>query len=63
MNNLIKKMNLTDLKIAALGSIGLYVNLSDFNTIIGTSTGVVILGYTLSRWYYLVKENQNKEDK
>ena len=63
MNNLIKEMNLTDLKIAALGSIGLYVNLSDFNTIIGTSTDVVILGYTLSRWYYLVKENQNKEDK
>ena len=63
MNNLIKEMNLTDLKIAALGSIGLYVNLSDFNTIIGTLTGVVILGYTLSRWYYLVKENQNKEDK
>ena len=55
-------MNLTDVKIALLGSVGLYINLAEFNTIIATFTGVVILGYTLSRWYYLVKENKKNKD-
>jgi len=54
------KMNITDIKIAILGTIGLYVNLAGFNTFIATLTGVVILGYTISRWYYLIKENNKK---
>ena len=55
MSNLIKQMNLTDLKVYALGSLGLYINLGDFNSYIATATGVIILGYTISKWYYLVK--------
>ena len=48
-------MNITDLKITigALMSIGL--NLSDFNVGIATISGVVFLGYGITRWYYLVK--------
>jgi len=56
------KMNITDIKMAILGTLGLYINLSGFNTFIATLTGVVILGYTISRWYYLIKEN-NKSKK
>lgn len=56
------KMNITDIKIAILGTIGLYINLAGFNTFIATLTGVVILGYTISRWYYLIKENRKKKD-
>ncbi len=54
------KMNITDIKMAILGTLGLYINLSGFNTFIATLTGVVILGYTISRWYYLIKENNKK---
>lgn len=54
------KMNITDIKMAILGTLGLYINLSGFNTFIATLTGVVILGYTISRWYYLIKENRKK---
>lgn len=53
-------MNITDIKMAILGTLGLYINLSGFNTFIATLTGVVILGYTISRWYYLIKENRKK---
>lgn len=61
MNNLIKKMNLTDLKVYALGSIGVYVNIGDFNSYIATATGVIVLGYTISKWYYLVKSKGKDE--
>jgi hypothetical protein len=54
------KMNITDIKVAILGTLGLYINLAGFNTFIATLTGVVILGYTISRWYYLIKENRKK---
>jgi len=57
------KMNITDIKMAILGSLGLYINLSGFNTFIATLTGVVILGYTISRWYYLIKENNKSKKK
>ncbi|RLD25780.1 MAG: hypothetical protein DRI75_12860 [Bacteroidetes bacterium] len=57
------KMNITDIKIAILGTLGLYINLSGFNTFIATLTGVVILGYTISRWYYLIKENNKSKKK
>jgi len=56
-------MNITDIKIAILGTLGLYINLSGFNTFIATLTGVVILGYTISRWYYLIKENNKSKKK
>lgn len=56
------KMNITDIKMAILGTLGLYINLAGFNTFIATLTGVVILGYTISRWYYLIKENRKKKD-
>ena len=56
-------MNITDIKMAILGSLGLYINLSGFNTFIATLTGVVILGYTISRWYYLIKENNKSKKK
>ena len=62
MNKLIKGMNLTDLKVYAFGSLGLYVNLGDFNSYIATATGVIILGYTISKWYYLVK-SKGKDEK
>lgn len=55
-------MNITDIKMAILGTLGLYINLAGFNTFIATLTGVVILGYTISRWYYLIKENRKKKD-
>jgi hypothetical protein len=50
-----KKMNITDLKITigAIMSIGL--NVSDFNVGIATISGIVFLGYGISRWYYLIK--------
>jgi len=57
------KMNITDIKMAILGTLGLYINLSGFNTFIATLTGVVILGYTISRWYYLIKENNKSKNK
>tara|TARA_R110001592_G_scaffold244434_1_gene505832 strand:+ start:3808 stop:4008 length:201 start_codon:yes stop_codon:yes gene_type:complete len=57
------KMNITDFKMAILGTLGLYINLSGFNTFIATLTGVVILGYTISRWYYLIKENRQTKKK
>ncbi len=57
------KMNITDIKMAILGTLGLYINLSGFNTFIATLTGVVILGYTISRWYYLIKENNKSKKK
>ena len=57
------KMNITDFKMAILGTLGLYINLSGFNTFIATLTGVVILGYTISRWYYLIKENNKSKKK
>lgn len=57
------KMNITDIKMAILGTVGLYINLSGFNTFIATLTGVVILGYTISRWYYLIKENNKSKKK
>jgi hypothetical protein len=57
------KMNITDFKMAILGTLGLYINLSGFNTFIATLTGVVILGYTISRWYYLIKENNKSKNK
>lgn len=57
------KMNITDIKMAILGTLGLYINLSGFNTFIATLTGVVILGYTISRWYYLIKENRQTKKK
>ncbi len=56
-------MNITDIKMAILGTLGLYINLSGFNTFIATLTGVVILGYTISRWYYLIKENNKSKKK
>ena len=56
-------MNITDFKMAILGTLGLYINLSGFNTFIATLTGVVILGYTISRWYYLIKENNKSKKK
>ncbi len=56
-------MNITDIKMAILGTLGLYINLSGFNTFIATLTGVVILGYTISRWYYLIKENRQTKKK
>ena len=56
-------MNITDIKMAILGTLGLYINLSGFNTFIATLTGVVILGYTISRWYYLIKENNKSKNK
>ena len=56
-------MNITDFKMAILGTLGLYINLSGFNTFIATLTGVVILGYTISRWYYLIKENRQTKKK
>ena len=62
MTNLIKEMNLTDLKVYAFGSLGLYVNLGDFNSYIAAATGVIMLGYTISKWYYLVKsKGKDKE--
>ncbi len=56
-------MNITDIKMAILGTLSLYINLSGFNTFIATLTGVVILGYTISRWYYLIKENNKSKNK
>ena len=52
---MLKKMNITDLKITigAIMSIGL--NVSDFNVGIATISGIVFLGYGISRWYYPIK--------
>jgi hypothetical protein len=52
---MLKEMNITDLKITigAIMSIGL--NIADFNIVIATISGVVFLGYGISRWYYLIK--------
>tara|TARA_R110000851_G_scaffold316151_2_gene479084 strand:+ start:2412 stop:2570 length:159 start_codon:yes stop_codon:yes gene_type:complete len=48
-------MSITDIKITigALMSIGL--NLADFNIVIASISGVVFLGYGVSRWYFLIK--------
>ena len=52
---MLKEMNITDLKITigAIMSIGL--NIADFNIVIATISGIVFLGYGLTRWYYLIK--------
>ena len=59
MNTLIKKMNLTDLKVYAFSSLSLYMNLGDFEGYVALATGIVVLGYTASKWYYLVKSKGN----
>lgn len=61
MNNLIKKMNLTDLKVYALSSLSVFLNVGDFNAYLGAASGVVALGFTLSKWYYLVKSKGKDE--
>ena len=43
------------------GAAGVWLNLGQFNDIIAAFSGVVILGYTVSRWYYLTKENRNNK--
>jgi len=48
-------MNLTDIKVYLLGTVGMYLELGEFNGYVATLTGVVILGYTLSKWYFLMK--------
>tara|TARA_R110002167_G_scaffold13384_1_gene55811 strand:+ start:324 stop:488 length:165 start_codon:yes stop_codon:yes gene_type:complete len=54
-------MNLEDIKMALAGGLGLWINLGQFNDIVATLSGVIILGYTISRWYYLTKENKDKK--
>ena len=62
MNTLIKKMNLTDFKVYAFSSLSLYINLGDFESYVALATGIVVLGYTSSKWYYLVKSKGNDKD-
>tara|TARA_R110000787_G_scaffold221970_2_gene330693 strand:+ start:758 stop:940 length:183 start_codon:yes stop_codon:yes gene_type:complete len=57
----IKNMNLEDIKMGIAGAAGVWLNLGQFNDIIAAFSGVVILGYTVSRWYYLTKENRNNK--
>jgi len=52
---MIKIMNLTDLKVIIGASMSIILNLSDFNVLIATVSGVVFLGYGITRWYYLIK--------
>lgn len=52
-------MNLTDLKVYAFSSLSLYMNLGDFEGYVALATGIVVLGYTASKWYYLVKSKGN----
>jgi hypothetical protein len=48
-------IDLTDVKMA-LGAAGsIWINISSFNTVVGAISGIVFLGYGLSRWYYLIK--------
>lgn len=48
-------MNLTDIKIFIGATMSIGLNLSNFNILIATISGVVFLGYGITRWYYLLK--------
>ena len=48
-------MSITDIKITVGAFMSIGLNLADFNIIIASISGVVFLGYGVSRWYFLIK--------
>tara|TARA_R110000772_G_scaffold24498_5_gene64609 strand:+ start:514 stop:684 length:171 start_codon:yes stop_codon:yes gene_type:complete len=50
-----KEMSITDIKITVGAFMSIGLNLADFNIIIASISGVVFLGYGVSRWYFLIK--------
>ncbi len=52
---IIQQMDVTDLKVSFLAFLSITFNVTNFNSLIATVSGVVFLGYGITRWYYLLK--------
>ncbi len=55
MKKIIQQMDVTDLKVSFLAFLSITFNVTNFNSLIATVSGVVFLGYGITRWYYLLK--------
>ena len=52
-------INLTDLKIYALNSIVLALNFTNIEIGLKIVLTIVAIGYTLTKWWLMIKENKN----
>ena len=54
-----KMMNLTDLKIYAINSIALAINFTNIELGLKIVLTIVAIGYTLTKWWLMIKDNKN----
>ena len=55
--NIIKMMNLTDLKIYALNASVLAINFTNIELGLKIILTIVAIGYTAHKWYLMVRKN------
>ena len=51
-------MKLTDLKIYAINSFAMLLNFSTIDLVLKILLTLVVIGYTIHKWYLMVKRNK-----
>ena len=55
-------LNMEDLRIYLISLYVLVLNLGDIENITTLVLTIVVIGYSLTKWYYLVKEKRTLKD-
>tara|TARA_R110002050_G_scaffold45637_1_gene107865 strand:- start:1863 stop:2033 length:171 start_codon:yes stop_codon:yes gene_type:complete len=56
-------MNGNDLKIYGINTIAMAANFSEIDLVLKIVLTIVVIGYTLHKWYLMNKKNKNETNK
>jgi len=54
-------MNIVDLKMVVINTSALAISMSQVDTALKITLLVISIGYTLNKWYYVIKNRRNNK--
>ena len=54
-------MNIVDLKMVVINTSALAISMSQIDTALKITLLVISIGYTLNKWYYVIKNKRNNK--